>query len=141
WPAGARLLSRGRPGRGDGLSGASIAREHRQRVVPASAARRCAARAAPGAAVSATAELPPFTNEPLLELRRGPVRDALLEALRELDRMLPLRVPIVVGGDAGADEGIDSTDPGAPSRLVANAGRATDQEATAAVTAGERGYR
>ena len=37
-----------------------------------------------GIAVKATAEPPPFTNEPTLELRRASARDSLLEALREL---------------------------------------------------------
>ena len=33
-----------------------------------------------------------FRNEPVLELRRAPAREALLEALRELDAGLPLQV-------------------------------------------------
>nr|MBA3359344.1 L-glutamate gamma-semialdehyde dehydrogenase [Thermoleophilaceae bacterium] len=74
-----------------------------------------------------------FLNEPVLELRRAPVRESLLEALRELDSRLPLEVPVLVGGDRGAIEGLDSTDPGAPSRLVARAGRAGEAEARAAV--------
>ena len=62
-----------------------------------------------------------FRNEPILELRRAPARDSLLQALRELDERLPLEVPVLVGGDRGAVEGIDSTDPGAPDRVVARA--------------------
>jgi RHH-type proline utilization regulon transcriptional repressor/proline dehydrogenase/delta 1-pyrroline-5-carboxylate dehydrogenase len=77
----------------------------------------------------------PFANEPTLELRRGPARESLLGALRELEPRLPLRVPILVGGERGATEGFESTDPGAPSRVVATAGRATEADADAAVQA------
>ena len=63
-----------------------------------------------------------FRNEPILELRRAPARESLLQALRELDERLPLEVPVLIGGDRGATEGIDSTDPGAPERVVATSG-------------------
>ena len=65
-----------------------------------------------------------FANEPVLELRRAPVRESLLEALRELDARLPLSVPVLVGGERGSAEGLDSTDPGKPDRVVARAGGA-----------------
>jgi RHH-type proline utilization regulon transcriptional repressor/proline dehydrogenase/delta 1-pyrroline-5-carboxylate dehydrogenase len=77
----------------------------------------------------------PFANEPTLELRRGQARESLLTALRELEPRLPLRVPILVGGERGADDGFESTDPGAPSRVVAAAGKASEADADAAVTA------
>ncbi|HEU0023232.1 MAG TPA: aldehyde dehydrogenase family protein [Thermoleophilaceae bacterium] len=82
-----------------------------------------------------------FANEPVLELRRASVRESLQEALRALDERLPLSVPLVVGGDSGPAEGLDSTDPGTPSRLVARAGSATAADASAAVAAAERGAR
>jgi RHH-type proline utilization regulon transcriptional repressor/proline dehydrogenase/delta 1-pyrroline-5-carboxylate dehydrogenase len=82
-----------------------------------------------------------FRNEPILELRRAPARESLLQALRELDTRLPLEVPILIGGDRGEAAGLDSTDPGAPDRLVARAGRGAESEATAAVDAAERGFR
>jgi RHH-type transcriptional regulator, proline utilization regulon repressor / proline dehydrogenase / delta 1-pyrroline-5-carboxylate dehydrogenase len=82
-----------------------------------------------------------FANEPALELRRAPARDSLLAALGELDARLPLGVPVLIAGDRGAAEGLDSTDPGSPSRLVAQAGRAGVEEAAAAVEAAERGFR
>ena len=85
--------------------------------------------------------LPAFVNEPELELRRGPERDSLLAALAELDARLPLSVPVLVGGEAGAAEGIESSDPGAPQRLVARAGRGGEAEAAAAVEAAARGAR
>jgi RHH-type transcriptional regulator, proline utilization regulon repressor / proline dehydrogenase / delta 1-pyrroline-5-carboxylate dehydrogenase len=84
--------------------------------------------------------LPPFANEPTLELRRAPERESLSAALRELDGRLPLSVPVLIGGERGSAEGLDSTDPGAPSRLVARAGRAGPEEAAAAVDAAERGF-
>ncbi len=68
------------------------------------AARR-PGRGAAGRAVS-------FRNEPILELRRAPARESLLEALRGLDAKLPLAVPVLIGGERGAGEGLDSTDPG-----------------------------
>jgi RHH-type transcriptional regulator, proline utilization regulon repressor / proline dehydrogenase / delta 1-pyrroline-5-carboxylate dehydrogenase len=82
-----------------------------------------------------------FRNEPILELRRAPVRDSLLEALRGLDVKLPLAVPVLIGGDRGPAEGLDSTDPGAPERLVARAGNGGPAEAEAAVEAAQRGFR
>jgi predicted delta-1-pyrroline-5-carboxylate dehydrogenase group 2 len=72
----------------------------------------------------------PFANEPVLELRRGPVREELLGALRELDAKLPIRI-----GDTGAAETFTSTDPGKPDRVVAEATRATADDARAAVIA------
>jgi RHH-type proline utilization regulon transcriptional repressor/proline dehydrogenase/delta 1-pyrroline-5-carboxylate dehydrogenase len=71
----------------------------------------------------------PFANEPVLELRRAPVREGLLEALRELDTRLPIEVP------GGSGEAFTSTDPGNPGRVVATAKRATEADARAAVSA------
>jgi predicted delta-1-pyrroline-5-carboxylate dehydrogenase group 2 len=77
--------------------------------------------------------LPPFRNEPILELRRAAVRDELLEGLHELDSTLPWSVPVWIGDERGASTGIDSTDPGAPDRLVATAGMATEADVDRAV--------
>ncbi|HYH59002.1 MAG TPA: aldehyde dehydrogenase family protein [Thermoleophilaceae bacterium] len=77
----------------------------------------------------------PFANEPELELRRASNRHVLTEALARLDQRLPLEVPILVGDDEGAASGFESTDPGAPGRVVATAGRAGPAEADAAVAA------
>ena len=82
-----------------------------------------------------------FSNEPILELRREPARESLLAALRELDARLPVEVPVLVGGERGAASGLESTDPGAPARVVAVAGRAGGADAAAAVEAAERGFR
>jgi RHH-type proline utilization regulon transcriptional repressor/proline dehydrogenase/delta 1-pyrroline-5-carboxylate dehydrogenase len=81
-----------------------------------------------------------FRNEPILELRRAPVRESLLEALGELDSRLPLEIPVSVGGDVVANETFSSTDPGNPERIVAWAGRGSEQDAVAAVEAAGRGF-
>ena len=77
----------------------------------------------------------PFANEPELELRRETNRHVLTEALARLDDRLPLEVPVLVGENEGAAVGFESTDPGAPERIVAIAGRAGAAEADAAVAA------
>ncbi len=82
-----------------------------------------------------------FSNEPILELRRAPVRETLLEALRSLDARLPLSVPMIVGTDRSVGEELVSSDPGMPSRAVALAPVAGEAEAAAAVEAAERGFR
>ncbi|MET0510906.1 MAG: aldehyde dehydrogenase family protein [Thermoleophilaceae bacterium] len=82
-----------------------------------------------------------FSNEPILELRRAPVRDALLEALRSLDARLPLSVPVIIGADRSAGEELVSSDPGMPTRAVALAPVAAEATAAAAVEAAERGFR
>jgi predicted delta-1-pyrroline-5-carboxylate dehydrogenase group 2 len=91
--------------------------------------------------MTATATTSGFRNEPILELRRAPLRDSLLEALRSLDARLPLSVPISIGGDRAEGDGVLSTDPGSPDRLVARAARASEADAAAAVEAAQRGFR
>jgi RHH-type proline utilization regulon transcriptional repressor/proline dehydrogenase/delta 1-pyrroline-5-carboxylate dehydrogenase len=83
----------------------------------------------------------PFTNEPVLEHRRAAVRAQLEGALRSLDGKLPLTVPVMVGRDdrAGGDEFL-STDPGDPERVVARAGRASEADAAAAISAAREGF-
>jgi RHH-type proline utilization regulon transcriptional repressor/proline dehydrogenase/delta 1-pyrroline-5-carboxylate dehydrogenase len=63
------------------------------------------------------------------------VRARLADALAAVDARLPLRVPVWVGADRGAVEGLESTDPCAPNRLVATAGRAGPRDVEAAVAA------
>ena len=86
-------------------------------------------------------ELPPFANEPVLELRRGPVRARLAGALAELDARLPLRVPVRIGGAARHGDASTSTDPGAPNRLVAIAAEATPEEVDAAIARSQEAAR
>lgn len=83
----------------------------------------------------------PFANEPPLELRRGDVRAGLGDALAAVDAEGPLRVPVWIGSDRGAAEGILSTDPGEPERVVATAGRAGPAEADSAVERATLGFR
>jgi RHH-type proline utilization regulon transcriptional repressor/proline dehydrogenase/delta 1-pyrroline-5-carboxylate dehydrogenase len=79
--------------------------------------------------------LAPFGNEPVLELRRSAVRAGLAEALAVLDARLPLQVPVLIGGEELARSGgvIDSTDPGEPERLVAQAAAASPRAVAEAV--------
>jgi RHH-type proline utilization regulon transcriptional repressor/proline dehydrogenase/delta 1-pyrroline-5-carboxylate dehydrogenase len=86
--------------------------------------------------------LPPFANEPVLELRRAPVRAQLSQALAAVDARLPVRVPVLVGGDRRtAGDELASADPGRPDRVVALAVQATPADVEAAIDAGERGFR
>jgi RHH-type proline utilization regulon transcriptional repressor/proline dehydrogenase/delta 1-pyrroline-5-carboxylate dehydrogenase len=85
----------------------------------------------------------PFANEPILELRRAPVRETLVDALRELDAVLPLSVPVRSGQRAegrGQRAEFESTDPGNPERVVAVAPRGGEVEAGAAVEAAVQAF-
>ena len=79
--------------------------------------------------------LEPFKNEPVLELRRAPVRASLAEALAGLDARLPLEVPVIVGAETRTASGPElcSHDPGAPERVVARATVAQSEDVDAAV--------
>ncbi len=79
--------------------------------------------------------LPPFVNEPVLELRRAPVRDRLAGALAEHDAREPLAVPVWVGEDTRTGDALVSTDPGTPDRVVARAAAATEADVDAALAA------
>ena len=85
--------------------------------------------------------LPPFANEPVLELRRAPVRAQLQEAMRGLSARLPLRVPVMIGTDERSGGELLSTDPGDPERVVAIATRARESDVAAALEEAERGLR
>jgi RHH-type transcriptional regulator, proline utilization regulon repressor / proline dehydrogenase / delta 1-pyrroline-5-carboxylate dehydrogenase len=61
--------------------------------------------------------------------------------MKELDTRLPLQVPVSVGSDHLDRPRFESTDPGRPDRVVAEAARATEKDAAAAVEAAERGFR
>jgi RHH-type proline utilization regulon transcriptional repressor/proline dehydrogenase/delta 1-pyrroline-5-carboxylate dehydrogenase len=81
----------------------------------------------------------PFANEPILELRRAPVRAQLGAALERVDQILPLEVPVWIAGDARRGDGLLSTDPGSPERVVARAATATAADVDAAVRVAARG--
>jgi RHH-type proline utilization regulon transcriptional repressor/proline dehydrogenase/delta 1-pyrroline-5-carboxylate dehydrogenase len=82
--------------------------------------------------------LPPFRNEPVLELRRAGERRRLAAALDALE--LPVRVPVWIGDDRREGDELVSTDPSAPERIVALAARATPAEAGAAVAAARAAF-
>jgi RHH-type transcriptional regulator, proline utilization regulon repressor / proline dehydrogenase / delta 1-pyrroline-5-carboxylate dehydrogenase len=69
-----------------------------------------------------------FANEPVLELRRAPVRAQLADALAALDAELPLRVPVMVGTGRREGDAIRSLDPCRSDRVVAEAAAATPEE-------------
>ena len=83
----------------------------------------------------------PFVNEPILELRRAPHRQLLLDALKQLDPKLPIRAPVWIGEDRREGDDLVSTDPGQPDRVVALAAKATAQEAARAVEEARQGFR
>jgi RHH-type transcriptional regulator, proline utilization regulon repressor / proline dehydrogenase / delta 1-pyrroline-5-carboxylate dehydrogenase len=83
--------------------------------------------------------LAPFANEPILELRRAPVRERLLGALNGLDASLPIAVPVMIGDGERVGSALRSTDPGTPDRVVADAAVATASEAAEAVAVAARG--
>ena len=64
-----------------------------------------------------------------------PRAGAAVDALAALDAQLPIRVPVVVGGDRRDAPTFESTDPGAPDRVVALATSATTADVDAAVRA------
>jgi RHH-type proline utilization regulon transcriptional repressor/proline dehydrogenase/delta 1-pyrroline-5-carboxylate dehydrogenase len=81
----------------------------------------------------------PFANEPILELRRAPIRGQLAEALAQIDRDLPLDVPVWIGTDTRHARELTSTDPGSPSRVVAHAAKAGQADVDAAVAQAGQG--
>ena len=81
-----------------------------------------------------------FKNEPLAELRSAAVRDGLLAALAELDRGLPLRVPLLIGRDELPGQPFESVDPSQPGRVVAAAMGASAADADAAIEAAADGF-
>ena len=85
--------------------------------------------------------LPAFTNEPILELRRAPAREALASGMSRIDDRLPLRVPVWIGRDRREGDELVSTDPGNPERVVAVAAKATPEDVDNAVEAANRGFR
>jgi RHH-type proline utilization regulon transcriptional repressor/proline dehydrogenase/delta 1-pyrroline-5-carboxylate dehydrogenase len=84
--------------------------------------------------------VPPFANEPELELRRAPVRAELADALAALDARLPVGVPVTISGAERAGAELVSTDPGNPERVVARAAAARHDEVAAAVEEARRGF-
>jgi RHH-type transcriptional regulator, proline utilization regulon repressor / proline dehydrogenase / delta 1-pyrroline-5-carboxylate dehydrogenase len=86
-------------------------------------------------------DLPPFVNEPILELRRSSARAGLQDAIARVDARLPLRVPVMLGADERFADELVSTDPGDPDRVVAHSARTTEAEVAAAVSNARTGLR
>jgi RHH-type proline utilization regulon transcriptional repressor/proline dehydrogenase/delta 1-pyrroline-5-carboxylate dehydrogenase len=83
-----------------------------------------------------------FANEPILELRRAPIRGQLADALAAHDARPAVKVPVWIGGERREGSDLFSTDPGAPDRVVAEAAAATPDEVEAALAlAAGRGAR
>ncbi len=80
----------------------------------------------------------PFTNEPILELRRAAVRAGLADALKAHDARGVMRVPVWIADDTREGSDVVSTDPGKPDRVVAEAAAATPAEVDAALSAARR---
>jgi RHH-type proline utilization regulon transcriptional repressor/proline dehydrogenase/delta 1-pyrroline-5-carboxylate dehydrogenase len=83
---------------------------------------------------------PPFANEPVLELRRAPVRAQLSDALAALDGQLPLSVPALVGTESRDGDELLSTDPGNPDRVVARAVSADTSDVASATAIAVQGF-
>ena len=69
-----------------------------------------------------------FTNEPILELRRAPVRAQLAGALEAFDAEPVIQVPVWVGDDTRTGGALVSTDPGEPERVVAESAIASEAD-------------
>src|SRR5918992_291653 len=82
--------------------------------------------------------LPPFTNEPVLELRRAAVRANLAGALAAHDARGALRVPVWIGDGRRAGDDLVSTDPGRPDRVVATAAAARPEDVDHALATARR---
>jgi RHH-type transcriptional regulator, proline utilization regulon repressor / proline dehydrogenase / delta 1-pyrroline-5-carboxylate dehydrogenase len=83
----------------------------------------------------------PFKNEPILELRRAPVRAQLAGALEAFDAQPVLQVPVWIGDDKRQGDALLSTDPGDPERVVAQAAIATEAEVDQALATATRAAR
>jgi RHH-type proline utilization regulon transcriptional repressor/proline dehydrogenase/delta 1-pyrroline-5-carboxylate dehydrogenase len=85
--------------------------------------------------------LPPFVNEPVLEVRRASERQKLLDGLASLDAELPLRAPTWIGTERRDGDALVSTDPAEPQRVVATGPRGGADDVDAALAVAERGAR
>ena len=74
-----------------------------------------------------------FANEPILELRRAPIRAQLAGALEAHDARPAVRVPVWIGDERREGSDLVSTDPGTPDRVVAEAAAAIPDEVEAAL--------
>ena len=89
--------------------------------------------------MSTAGAMKPFANEPVLELRRAPVRARLADGIAALDAEGPIDVPVWIGRERRERADFTSADPGRPGHVVARAAAATPAEVDAALAAAERG--
>jgi RHH-type proline utilization regulon transcriptional repressor/proline dehydrogenase/delta 1-pyrroline-5-carboxylate dehydrogenase len=85
-------------------------------------------------------ELPPFHNEPHLDLRHAAHREELLEDLAWLDGRLPIPAPTWIGDERQEGDVLVSSDPADPERIVATAPCGGPADVDAAMSAAARGY-
>lgn len=78
-----------------------------------------------------------FANQPVLDLRLATERARLTAALAALDARLPLRVPVLIDGQARHGDELRSLDPGDQTRTVATSARAGRDEVDRAVAVAE----
>ena len=79
--------------------------------------------------------LPPFRNEPVLELRRAAARERLADGMAALEPRLPLHACVWIGDERREGEELVSSDPGDPDRVVAIAPMAREADVDAAIDA------
>jgi len=82
--------------------------------------------------------LSPFKNEPILELRRAPVRAQLRGALEAFDAEPVVQVPVWVGEGTRNGGALISLDPGDPERVVAQSAVASEADVDAALELARR---
>jgi RHH-type proline utilization regulon transcriptional repressor/proline dehydrogenase/delta 1-pyrroline-5-carboxylate dehydrogenase len=82
-----------------------------------------------------------FTNEPILELRRGPIRAQLKRALEEFDAEPVIQVPVWIGEDTRSGGALISTDPGEPERVVAQSAVASEADVDHALELAGRSFK
>ena len=70
----------------------------------------------------------PFVNEPVLELRRAPIRAQLRGALEAFDAEPVIQVPVWVGEDTRGGGALISVDPGDPERVIAESAIASEAD-------------
>jgi RHH-type proline utilization regulon transcriptional repressor/proline dehydrogenase/delta 1-pyrroline-5-carboxylate dehydrogenase len=81
----------------------------------------------------------PFANEPILELRRGPIRAQLKGALEAFDAEPVIQVPVWIGEDTRNGGALISTDPGDPERIIAESAVASEADVDHALDLAGRG--
>jgi 1-pyrroline-5-carboxylate dehydrogenase len=87
-------------------------------------------------------ELTPFVNEPFTDFVREENATAFQEALRKIESSLPVVVRLWIDGQPaeGSAGTFESTDPGLPSRVVANSAKGSREDALRAIAGAHKAY-